>query len=187
MNEAYPKDEVRGPHIVSTFLLAKAMSRLLIGVLLSTTTVASAHSQFVTAREYSAAAARSDGRAPPSVWSIEGEGGVDASLPERRPSGFELCSGAVTTVGNPVYIFGHAQFRLVGDAPGSFVTSLTSDGHFIRTEPLTAALGATTLITLSALDRPPPGLHVYSVVTAKFPEVPAGGWRCNVTIHEYIE
>jgi hypothetical protein len=169
--------------LYSHSLLGIAMSRLLVSLLLAITTFGPAHSQFVTAREYSAAT--SDGRARPFVWSIEGEGA--ASLPAKHPSGFKLCSVAVTTVGSPVYIFELAQFRFAGDAPDGFVTLLTKDGHFIRTEPLSETLGGTALVTFSAFDRPLPGPQVYSVLAAKLPEVPVGGWRCNVTVYEYIE
>jgi hypothetical protein len=158
---------------------------------------ASANSQVVTSTieiptpEYVPAITGPGPAGQPSVWSIEGQREAAVELPfdliDSNIPSLELCTVSVTTYGSPVYVFGQAQFRLVDDDRANVGTLLTRNGQFIGSERLAGRLGETTLVTLSVLDRPHPGRHVYSILAARLTEVPVVASRCSVTAYEFIE
>ena len=99
----------------------------------------------------------------------------------------ELCKVAVSTSGELLYIFGEVHFRLEDDERPNVEAVLARDGAFARSERQASGQGVTTLVTLSTVDSPPPGHHVYSILATRLTEIEVVSRRCSITAYEYIE
>lgn len=99
----------------------------------------------------------------------------------------ELCQVIVSTSGESLYIFGEAVFQLDDDERPNVDAVLTRDGEFAHSERRAARHGEATLVTLSTVDRPTPGRHVFSLWAARLTEIEVVSRRCSIAAYEYIE